>query len=110
MTLKNDEKSEKFCSFKVDIRNLANFDSSTWVSKIYSLMGCFWPKYIMFELKQYRWVICHDTREWCKIWKKTDFWFGKWHDEFGKISPEDRKVPKLGLLLAPFIQTRKRMS
>ena len=29
MTLKNDEKSEKFCRFKVDIRNLANFDSST---------------------------------------------------------------------------------
>ena len=53
MTLKNDEKSEKFCRFKVDIRNLANFDSSTWVSKIYSLMGCFWPKYIMFELKKY---------------------------------------------------------
>ena len=22
------------------------------ISKIYTLMGCFWPKYIMFELKK----------------------------------------------------------
>ena len=31
MTLKNDEKSEEelTCCFKIDIRNLTNFDSST---------------------------------------------------------------------------------
>ena len=37
------------------------------VSKIYTLMGCFWPRYIMFELKKYRRVIFYDTREWYKI-------------------------------------------
>ena len=58
------------------------------VSKMYALMSHFWPKYIMFELKKYRRVIFHDTREWCKIWRKTDSWFGKWHEEFGKFSPE----------------------
>ena len=39
------------------------------VSKIYTLMGCFWLKYIMFELKKYRGVVFHDAREWCKIWR-----------------------------------------
>ena len=42
------------------------------VSKIYILMGCFSLKYIMFELKRYRGVIFHDSREWCKIWRKSD--------------------------------------
>ena len=52
MTLKNDEKSEELtCRFKIDIRNLTNFDSGTSVSKIYTLIGFFWPKYIIFELK-----------------------------------------------------------
>ena len=40
------------------------------VSKIYTLMGYFWPKYIMFELKKYRGVTFHDTRAWCKTWNK----------------------------------------
>ena len=44
------------------------------VSKIYTLMGCFWLKYIMFEIKKYRGVIFHDTREWCKIWRKI-WWY-----------------------------------
>ena len=72
MTLKNDEKSEEelTCRFKIDIRNLTNFYSSTWVWKIYTLMGCFWPKYIIFERKKYRGDIFHETRQWCKIWRK----------------------------------------
>ena len=41
------------------------------VSKIYTSMSCFWPKYIMFWLKKYRGAIFHDTRAWCKIWRKT---------------------------------------
>ena len=41
--MKNDKKSEEelTCRFKIDVKNLTNFDSSTWVSKIYTLMGCF---------------------------------------------------------------------
>ena len=80
------------------------------VSKIYTLMGCFWPKYIMFELKKYRGHIFNKTEVWCKIWRKTDLWFGKWHEEFGKFSPEHTKFSKLGLSLDPFIQSRKCMS
>ena len=60
MAMKNDEKSEEelTCCFKIDRTNLTNFD----LSNIH-LMGCFWPKYIMFELKKYRGVIFQDTRE-----------------------------------------------
>ena len=73
-------------------------------------MGSFWPTYIMFELKKYRRVIFHDTEEWCKIWRKTDLWFEKWHEEFGKFSPEYSKVSKLGLWWGPFLQSRKCMN
>ena len=42
--------------------------------------------------------------------RKSDLWFGKWHEEFRKFSPEHTKVSKLGLLLDPFVQSRKCMS
>ena len=40
-----------------------------------TLMGCFWPKYTMFELKIYRGVMFNGIEYWCKIWRKTDFAF-----------------------------------
>ena len=55
LTMKNDGKLEKelTCQLKVDMRDLLNFDPSTQkISKIFTLMGCFWAKYIMFELKK----------------------------------------------------------
>ena len=61
-------------------------------SKNYTLMGCFWPKYIMFELKKYRGVMFDGTEDWCKIWRKTDLCFLKWYEEFGKISITGWKV------------------
>ena len=45
-----------------------------------------------------------------KIWRKTDLWFGKWHEEFGKFSPEHSKVSKLGLWRDSLIQSRKCMT
>ena len=113
MTLMNGEKSEEelTCRFKIDMRNLTNFDLRTQKSlKIYTLMGCFWSKYIMLGLKKYRGAAFHDTRVWCKIWRETDLWFGKWHEEFGKFWPEHTKFSKLELSLDPFIQSRKCMS
>ena len=53
--MKNDAKFQEdlTCQFKIDIRNLTNFEPSTQKSqKCALLMGCFWPKYIMFELKK----------------------------------------------------------
>ena len=74
-------------------------------SNIYILMGCFWPKYLIFKLKKYKGVIFYETGEWCKILRKIgDWWFGKWLEEFGKFSPEHSKFSKLGLWWDPFIK------
>ena len=77
------------------------------VSKIFALTGSFWAKYILFELKKYIGVIFHGMEEWCKIWRKTDLLLGKWHEEFGKFSPEHSKVSKLELWWDPFPESRK---
>ena len=62
--------------------------SNVW--KICTLMGCFWPKYLMFELKKYRGGMSGSTEDWCKIWRKTDLCFQKWHEEFGKFSQAEK--------------------
>ena len=80
------------------------------ISKICPLMGYLWPKYIIFELTKYRGVTFDDTENWCKIWRKTDMCFQKWHEEFGNLSLEHSKVSKLGLWWDPLIQSRKCMS
>ena len=67
--------------------------------KVYNV----WPKKVQRS-------IFHDTEEWFKIWRSTDLWFGKWHKELGKFSPEQLKVLKYGLWWDPLIQIRKCMS
>ena len=42
----------------------------------------------MFELKKYGGVMFHENKEWYKIWRKTDFWFGNRYEEFRKFSPQ----------------------
>ena len=56
------------------------------VSEICTLMGSFRTKYIMFGLKNYRRVMFDDTEDWCKIWRKTNLCFPKWHEKFGKFT------------------------
>ena len=74
------------------------------IFKICTFIGSYCAKYLMFDLKKYRGVIFHDTEEWCKIWRKTDLWFGKWHEVYDKFSPEHLEVSKNfsfnGLLLS----------
>ena len=45
------------------------------VSKMFILMGSFWAKYILLELKKYRGGIFHETEEGCKICRWIDRWF-----------------------------------
>ena len=80
------------------------------VSKIWNFICSYCAKYLVFKLKKYRGVTLHDTEDWCKFWRKTDLWFGKWHKECGKFSPEHLKVSKVGLWLESFIQSRKIMT
>ena len=51
--------------------------------KICTLMGYFCQKHIKFQLKKYRRVISHDTEEWTKFWRKANFLFQIWQEEFG---------------------------
>ena len=44
------------------------------------------------------------------IWRKTELFLQKWHEEFGTFSPEHSKVSKLGLWWDPFLQSRKYMT
>ena len=90
--MKNDTKTgEKLTScFKFD----EFWPEHSKVSKNCTLMGSFWTKYIMFELQKYRGVMFHYTEEWCKIWGRTDLWFQKWHEEFGKSLSEHSKASK----------------
>ena len=48
------------CALEND-RNLANFGPTLESLKICTLMGSFWPRYIMLELKNYGGVMSHDT-------------------------------------------------
>ena len=79
------------------------------VSKTCTFIGSYYAKYLMFDLTRYRGVIFKDTEEWCKIGIKTDLWFGKWHEEHDKFSPDHLKVSKSGLWWNLLIQSRKSM-
>ena len=61
--------SRKFLSLKFRCHELGEL----WVSKFYTLMGSFLPKYLILELKKHR-----DLR-------KTELCFQKWHEDFGKF-------------------------
>ena len=70
------------------------------VSKVFTLIIPFWEKHMLFELKNYRGIIFHDTEEPCKSWRKADLWFGKRLEKFGKFSPEH--FLKIGTLMGSF--------
>ena len=72
------------------------------ISKIFTLMGSLWAKYILFELKKYRRVIFQETEERYKIWRGIDLLFQNWHKEFNKIWPEHSKVSKISTLMGSF--------
>ena len=65
------------------------------VSKIFILMGSFWAKYILFELKKYRGVIFHETEEGYKIWREIDLSFQNWHKKFDKFWPEHSSLKNI---------------
>ena len=52
------------CTFRSDTRDLANFHQSMFESvKIGTLIGSFYPKYKIYELKIYGGNLCHDNEE-----------------------------------------------
>ena len=65
------------------------------VSKMFTLIGSFWAKHILFELKKYKGVIFHGTEEGYKIWRGINLSFQNWHKKFDKFWPEHSKVSKI---------------
>ena len=56
------------CVVKNGMRNLASFHQSAFESlKIGTLMGSFYPKQKIYELKIYWGILCHDNEELYKI-------------------------------------------
>ena len=75
MAMKNDAKFEEelICRFKIEMRNLTNFwPEHLKVSKSFALMGSFWIKRKLFQLKKYRGVIFHNIETWDKNWRGID--------------------------------------
>ena len=72
------------------------------VSKNFTLIGSFWAKCILFEVKKYRQVIFYKTEEGCKIWRGIDLLFPNWQEEFDKFWPEHSKVSKIFTLVGSF--------
>ena len=70
--------------------------------KIGTLMGSFYPKKKMCELKIYRGVLCHDNEEWYKIWRGFDSSVQNWHEEFDKCWLEHSKISKICALIGCF--------
>ena len=62
------------------------------------IAGSFCWKYMKFKLKKYRGVMSHDPENWCKIWRKTDLLFQKWH-EFGDFWPKHSKASKICIFI-----------
>ena len=77
------------------------------VSTIFTLMGSYWAKYILFELKMNRGVICHENEEGYKICRGIDSSFQNWHKKFDKIWPEHSKVSKIFILMGSFLAKYK---
>ena len=72
------------------------------VSKIFILMGSYWVKYILFELKKKRGIIFDETEERYKIWGGIDLSFPNWHKQSDKFWPEYSKISKVFILMDSF--------
>ena len=86
---------------KINMRNLADFYQSTWKSLNWDLDGILLSKK-MYELKIYRGLLCHDSEEWCKIWRGTGLSVQNWHEELDKFWPEHSKISKTCTLMGCF--------
>ena len=106
--LKSDAKFEEkpICCFKND-KNLVNFDPSTQVSKIYTVLCPFHAKYLTFDQKKYRGVIFNDTGESCKIWRIAGLWLWKMTQGIWQIFTRALESLKIGTSIASFCSKLK---
>ena len=68
-------------------------------------MGCFWPNYIMLELKKYRGIMFDCTQDWFKVWRITGLCFQKLTRNLAIFHQSTWKSPNWdldGILLSKF--------
>ena len=70
--------------------------------KIGTLIGSFYPKKKIYELRSYRGAMCYDNEEWCKIWGKIDLSFQKWPEKLDEFWFKYSKVSKMCTLMSSF--------
>ena len=70
-------KGKLTCGLKNDMRNLVNFHASSQKSEIFYFDGLLLSKIYRVAAKKYGGVMCHDTKERCKICRKNELWFQK---------------------------------
>ena len=102
MTLKSNAKVEEKLTLgsKNGMRNLVNFDASNGKSENLQFDVLLLSEvYYVWAKRVHR---SHNNEEWCKIWRGTDLYFEKWHEEFCEFWPNSRKTQNLkfsGLIL-----------
>ena len=93
MTMKNDANwidlpvqnwHEKFNNFNWNLRNLILTRALEHLKKLH-LNGLLLTKVYKFRLKKYKRDLFDGIQDWYRIWKKTDLWFQKWHEEFSPV-------------------------
>ena len=84
------------------MRNLDNFRQAVESPKSWNSMGYICLKTTFLHIKRYLQIYL--------TLLSTNLWFGKWHEEYGKFSPEHFKVSKLGFWWDPLIRSWKIMS
>ena len=72
------------------------------ISTIFTLMGWFWPNYLMFQLKKYRRVMFDCTQDWYKVWRKTGLCFQKLIWGIWQIFTRAHESLQTGILMASF--------
>ena len=69
------------------------------ISKICTLMGCFWPKYIMLQLRKYREVMFDGTQDWLKKFEGKLICCFKNDKNLVNFDPSTQKSQKFALWL-----------
>ena len=57
--------------------NLVKFYVSSRKSELFHFDEFLWSKSCTVQPEKYKWVISHDTEQWCEIWRKNYFFLWK---------------------------------
>ena len=68
-----------------------------------TLMGLFCLKHIMFQIENFRGIMCHDNERWYKTWRKTDSWLENDKRNLVNFHANSNSL-KTGILICYFCQ------